>query len=197
MHIAADLSNVMGEFTDYSPHIVLMDIKLPFYNGYHWCSEIRRVSKLPIMFLSSASDNMNIVMAMNMGADDFIAKPFDLEVLTVKIQALIRRSYDFSVGSSVISHKDAILNLTDATINYKDEQIELTKNELKILQTLMENKEKIVSRDDLMAKIWESDDYIDENTLSVNVNRLRKKLKEIGLDDFIMTKKGLGYKLVQ
>ena len=144
VHIAADLSNVMGEFTDYSPHIVLMDIKLPFYNGYHWCSEIRRVSKLPIMFLSSASDNMNIVMAMNMGADDFIAKPFDLEVLTVKIQALIRRSYDFSVGSSVISHKDAILNLTDATINYKDEQIELTKNELKILQTLMENKEKIV-----------------------------------------------------
>ena len=197
VHIATDLSNVMGEFTDYSPHIVLMDIKLPFYNGYHWCAEIRRVSKLPIMFLSSASDNMNIVMAMNMGADDFIAKPFDLEVLTVKIQALIRRSYDFSVGSSVISHKDAILNLTDATINYKDEQIELTKNELKILQTLMENKEKIVSRDDLMAKIWESDDYIDENTLSVNVNRLRKKLKEIGLDDFIMTKKGLGYKLVQ
>lgn len=195
VHIAADLSNVMGEFTDYSPHIVLMDIKLPFYNGYHWCSEIRRVSKLPIMFLSSASDNMNIVMAMNMGADDFIAKPFDLEVLTVKIQALIRRSYDFSVGSSVISHKDAILNLTDATLNYKDEQIELTKNELKILQTLMENKEKIVSRDDLMAKIWESADYIDENTLSVNVNRLRKKLKEIGLDDFIMTKKGLGYKL--
>lgn len=195
VHIAADLSNVMGEFTDYSPHIVLMDIKLPFYNGYHWCSEIRRVSKLPIMFLSSASDNMNIVMAMNMGADDFIAKPFDLEVLTVKIQALIRRSYDFSVGSSIISHKDAILNLTDATLNYKDDQIELTKNELKILQTLMENKEKIVSRDDLMAKIWESDDYIDENTLSVNVNRLRKKLKEIGLDDFIMTKKGLGYKL--
>lgn len=171
------------------------DIKLPFYNGYHWCSEIRRVSKLPIMFLSSASDNMNIVMAMNMGADDFISKPFDLDVLTVKIQALIRRSYDFSVGSSVISHRDAILNLTDATLNYKDEQIELTKNELKILQTLMENKEKIVSRDDLMAKIWESDDYIDENTLSVNVNRLRKKLKEIGLDDFIMTKKGLGYKL--
>lgn len=195
VHIAADLSNVMGEFTDYSPYIVLMDIKLPFYNGYHWCSEIRRVSKLPIMFLSSASDNMNIVMAMNMGADDFISKPFDLDVLTVKIQALIRRSYDFSVGSSVISHRDAILNLTDATLNYKDEQIELTKNELKILQTLMENKEKIVSRDDLMAKIWESDDYIDENTLSVNVNRLRKKLKEIGLDDFIMTKKGLGYKL--
>lgn len=195
VHIISDLSNVMGEFTDYSPHIVLMDIKLPFYNGYHWCSEIRRVSKLPIMFLSSASDNMNIVMAMNMGADDFISKPFDLDVLTVKIQALIRRSYDFSVGSSVISHRDAMLNLADATLNYKNERIELTKNELKILQTLMENKEKIVSRDDLMAKIWESDDYIDENTLSVNVNRLRKKLSGIGLENFIITKKGLGYKL--
>lgn len=195
VHIVSDLSNVMGEFAGYSPNIVLMDIKLPFYNGYHWCSEIRKVSKLPIMFLSSASDNMNIVMAMNMGGDDFIAKPFDLDVLTVKIQALIRRSYDFSVGSSVISHRGAMLNLTYATLNYKDEKIELTKNELKILQTLMENKEKIVSRDDLMAKIWESDDYIDENTLSVNVNRLRKKLKEIGLDGFIMTKKGLGYKL--
>ncbi len=195
VHIISDLSNVMGEFTDYSPHIVLMDIKLSFYNGYHWCSEIRRVSKLPIMFLSSASDNMNIVMAMNMGADDFISKPFDLDVLTVKIQALIRRSYDFSVGSSVISHIDAMLNLADATLNYKNERIELTKNELKILQTLMENKEKIVLRDDLMAKIWESDDYIDENTLSVNVNRLRKKLSGIGLDNFIITKKGLGYKL--
>lgn len=195
VHIVSDLSNVMGEFTDYSPHIVLMDIKLPFYNGYHWCSEIRRVSKLPIMFLSSASDNMNIVMAMNMGGDDFMAKPFDLDVLTVKVQALIRRSYDFSVGSNVIAHRDAMLNLTDATLSYKDEKIELTKNELKILQTLMENKERIVSRDDLMAKIWESDDYIDENTLSVNVNRLRKKLTGIGLDNFIITKKGLGYKL--
>lgn len=172
-----------------------MDIKLPFYNGYHWSRDTESLQTSHYVFIT-ASDNMNIVMAMNMGADDFIAKPFDLEVLTVKIQALIRRSYDFSVGSSIISHKDAILNLTDATLNYKDDQIELTKNELKILQTLMENKEKIVSRDDLMAKIWESDDYIDENTLSVNVNRLRKKLKEIGLDDFIMTKKGLGYKLV-
>lgn len=195
VHIVSDLSNVMGEFLEGSPHIVLMDIKLPFYNGYYWCTEIRKVSKVPIMFLSSASDNMNIVMAMNMGADDFVSKPFDLDVLTVKIQALIRRSYDFSAGSNVISHRDVMLNLTDATLVYKDEKLELTKNELKILQTLMENKEKIVSRDDLMAKIWESDDYIDENTLSVNVNRLRKKLDGIGLDGFIVTKKGLGYKL--
>lgn len=195
VHTVSDLSNVMGEFLECSPHIVLMDVKLPFYNGYYWCTEIRKVSKVPIMFLSSASDNMNIVMAMNMGADDFVSKPFDLDVLTVKIQALIRRSYDFSAASNVISHRDAMLNLTDATLVYKDEKLELTKNELKILQTLMENKEKIVSRDDLMAKIWESDDYIDENTLSVNVNRLRKKLDVIGLDGFIVTKKGLGYKI--
>ena len=133
-----DFNHVMECFVKEQPSIVLMDIGLPFFNGYHWCTQIRNISQVPVIFLSSMSDNMNIVMAVNMGADDFIAKPFDLEVLTVKIQALIRRSYDFSVGSSVISHKDAILNLTDATLNYKDEQIELTKNELKILQTLME-----------------------------------------------------------
>lgn len=190
-----DFQNIIPQFVEFDPQLILLDITLPFFNGYHWCSEIRKLSKVPIVFISSASDNMNIVMAMNMGADDFVTKPFDLEVLTVKIQALIRRSYDFSVGNSVISHRDAMLNLTDATVVYKDKKLELTKNELKILQMLMENKEKIVSRDDLMAKIWESDDYIDENTLSVNVNRLRKKLSGIGLDDFIITKKGLGYKL--
>lgn len=190
-----DFQNIIPQFVEFDPQLILLDITLPFFNGYHWCSEIRKLSKVPIVFISSASDNMNIVMAMNMGADDFVTKPFDLEVLTVKIQALIRRSYDFSVGNSVISHRDAMLNLTDATVVYKDKKLELTKNELKILQMLMENKEKIVSRDDLMAKIWESDDYIDENTLSVNVNRLRKKLLGIGLDDFIITKKGLGYKL--
>lgn len=190
-----DFQNIIPQFVEFDPQLILLDITLPFFNGYHWCSEIRKLSKVPIVFISSASDNMNIVMAMNMGADDFVTKPFDLEVLTVKIQALIRRSYDFSVGNSVISHRDAMLNLTDATVVYKDKKLELTKNELKILQMLMENKEKIVSRDDLMAKIWENDDYIDENTLSVNVNRLRKKLSGIGLDDFIITKKGLGYKL--
>lgn len=192
---ASDFSNVMAEFTHFSPQLVLMDIKLPFYNGYHWCSEIRKVSKVPVIFLSSAADNMNIVMAVNMGGDDFIAKPFDLDVLTVKIQAMLRRSYDFMGQSSMIEHGGAMLNLSEATLSYRDEKIELTKNELRILQVLMENKEKVVSRDTLMTKLWESDSYVDENTLSVNVNRLRKKLESVGLCDFIVTKKGIGYRV--
>jgi len=190
-----DFSQVMAEFADIQPQLVLMDITLPFFNGYYWCGEIRKLSQIPIIFLSSASDNINIVMAVNMGADDFIAKPFDMDVLTVKIQALLRRSYDFAGTSSILEHKGAMLNVTEATLIYEDEKIELTKNDLKILQVLMENKEKVVSRDTLMTKLWESDSYVDENTLSVNVNRLRKKLEAIGLEDFIVTKKGIGYRL--
>lgn len=190
-----DFSQVMAEFVAVQPQLVLMDITLPFFNGYHWCSEIRKVSQVPVVFLSSASDNMNIVMAVNMGADDFIAKPFDMDVLTVKIQALLRRSYDFAGTSSILEHKGVMLNITEATLTYQEEKIELTKNDLKILQVLMENKEKVVSRDTLMTKLWESDDYVDENTLSVNVNRLRKKLESIGIEEFIITKKGIGYRL--
>ncbi len=190
-----NFSEVMQEFATFSPQLVLMDIKLPFFNGYHWCSEIRKISKVPVIFLSSASDNMNIVMAMNMGGDDFIAKPFDLDVLTVKIQAMLRRSYDFAGNSSVLEHKGAMLNLTEAVLFYQEKRLELTKNELRILQTLMENKEKVVSRDELMTRLWEDDSYVDENTLSVNVNRLRKKLESVGLSDFILTKKGLGYRI--
>lgn len=190
-----DFSKVLQEFISFDPQLVLMDITLPFFNGYHWCGEIRKISKIPVVFLSSASDNMNIVMAVNMGADDFIAKPFDLDVLTVKIQAMLRRSYDFTGTSSVLEHKGAMLSLTEATLTYQEEKIELTKNDLKILQVLMENKEKVVSRDTLMTKLWESDSYVDENTLSVNMNRLRKKLEAIGLCNFIMTKKGIGYRL--
>ncbi len=190
-----DFSQVMAEFAAVQPQLVLMDITLPFFNGYHWCSEIRKVSQVPVVFLSSASDNMNIVMAVNMGADDFIAKPFDMDVLTVKIQALLRRSYDFAGTSSILEHKGVMLNITEATLTYQGEKIELTKNDLKILQVLMENKEKVVSRDTLMTKLWESDDYVDENTLSVNVNRLRKKLESIGIEEFIITKKGIGYRL--
>ena len=178
-----------------SPQLVLMDIKLPFFNGYHWCSEIRKVSHVPVIFLSSASDNMNIVMAVNMGGDDFVSKPFDLDVLTAKIAALLRRSYDFAGNSFVLEHKGAILNVSEASISYGEEKMELTKNELHILNTLMENKEKVVTRDTLMEKLWESDNYVDDNTLSVNVNRLRKKLESIGLKDFIMTKKGIGYRI--
>jgi len=190
-----DFDNVLGEFAACDPQLVLLDIRLPFYNGYHWCTQIRQVSKVPIIFLSSVSDNMNIVMAMNMGADDFIPKPFDLEVLTAKVQALLRRSYDFAGSSSMLEHKGMLLNLSDATILYQEQKVELTKNELKILQTLIENKMQVVTRETLMTRLWESDMYVDENTLSVNVNRLRKKLTSIGLEDSILTKKGIGYQI--
>lgn len=190
-----DFSNVVAEFVRFDPQLVLMDITLPFFNGYHRCSEIRKISKVPVIFLSSAADNMNIVMAVNMGADDFIPKPFDLEVLTVKIQAMLRRSYDFAGTGSMLEHKGAILNLNETTLTYQEQKIELTKNEFRILEILMENKEKVVSRETLMTKLWESDNYVDENTLSVNVNRLRKKLEALGLEEFILTKKGIGYRL--
>ncbi len=191
----SDFSNIMAEFTMFAPQLVLIDVKLPFYNGYYWCSEIRKVSKVPIIFISSASENMNIVMAVNMGGDDFIAKPFELEVLTVKIQAMLRRAYDFVGQSIVLEHKGAILNLTETTLIFQKEKIELTKNELKILQILMENKDMVVKRDTIMTKLWENDSYVDENTLSVNMNRLRKKLEAIGLKEFIITKKGIGYRI--
>lgn len=190
---AKDFQNIIPAFTEYDPHMVLMDITLPFYNGYHWCSEIRRISNVPIVFISSASDNMNIVMAMNMGGDDFIAKPVDLSVMMAKIQAVLRRTYDMGGKIPVLEHKGAVLNLGDASLNYNGERIELTKNEFRILQTLMENKGKAVSRDTLMIKLWQMDSYVEENTLTVNVTRLRRKLDAAGLSDFIATKVGLGY----
>lgn len=192
---AEDFSAVLAEFLAFAPQLVLMDIKLPFLNGYHWCAEIRKISTVPIIFLSSAADNMNIVMAVNMGADDFIAKPFDLDVLTVKVQAMLRRTYDFGGEGEVLSHQGVFLYPAEATVSYGEEKLELTKNELRILQTLMEHKEKVVSREHLMEKLWESDSFVDENTLSVNVNRLRKKLDGIGLENFITTKKGIGYRI--
>ena len=191
--IASDFRDVLSEFGEYSPHIVLLDITLPFFGGYHWCQEIRKLSKLPIMFISSASDNMNVVMAMNMGADDFIAKPFDGNVLIAKIQALLRRAYDFTPELQVISHRGLILDTSDGTAVYGSEKIALTKNEYRILLLLMRNRTKTVSREKLMEYLWQTDDFIDENTLTVNVNRLRKKLAAAGLSDFITTKFGVGY----
>ena len=185
--------NVLEEFGAFDPQLVLLDIGLPFYNGYHWCSEIRKISNVPIIFLSSASDNMNIVMAMNMGGDDFITKPYDSNVLIAKIQALLRRTYDFSAAPAVMRHRGATLNMDDATLSYEGEKIDLTKNEYRILQALLEKKGKVVSRDSLMQKLWESDEFVDENTLTVNVTRLRKKLSAAGLEDFITTKVGMGY----
>lgn len=192
---ADNFNDIMHSFAEFEPQLVLMDIKLPAHNGYYWCEKIRKVSKVPVIFLSSASDNMNIVIAMNMGADDFIAKPFDLEVLTAKVRAMLRRSYDFGGQTGILEHNGVILNLSEAVLVYNNYKIELAKNEYKILQILMENNGKVVSRDDLMAKLWESDSYVDENTLSVNISRLRKTLESIGLIGFIMTKKGIGYKV--
>ena len=174
-----DFKRVQEEYTAFDPQLVIMDIILPFYNGFHWCTQIRQISSVPILFLSSASDNMNIVMAMNMGGDDFVEKPFDLNVLTAKIQALLRRAYSFTGQLNVLEYRDVILNLNDAAVTFHGERMELTKNDFKILQ--------------ILERLWESDEFIDDNTLTVNMTRLRKKLESIGICDFIATKKGIGY----
>ncbi|MEG2367496.1 MAG: response regulator transcription factor [Oscillospiraceae bacterium] len=191
--VAANFENVTAEFGDFDPQLVLMDISLPFFNGYHWCAEIRKLSKVPIIFISSASDNINIVMAVNMGGDDFIAKPFDMDVLTAKVQALLRRVYDFTAPPKLLESGGAVLNTADATLSFEGQKTELTKNEYKILQLLMESRGAIVTRDAIMTRLWESDSFVDENTLAVNMTRLRRKLADAGLSDFIVTKKGVGY----
>ena len=192
-HLITNFRNVMAEFVETEPHIVLIDISLPFFNGYHWCSEIRKVSKVPIIFISSASDNMNMIMAMNMGADYFIAKPFDQSLLMAKLQALLRRTYDFASSVPVLEHRGALLHMGDQSLVYENEKISLSKNEYRILLVLMENKGRVVSREKLMEQLWETDCFVDENTLSVNVNRLRKRLESAGLRDYIRTKFGIGY----
>ena len=188
-----DFQNVMSQFGAFDPQLVLMDITLPFFNGYHWCSRIRQVSKVPIIFISSAADNMNIIMAVNMGADDFIAKPFDMSVLMAKINAMLRRTYDFTGISPVLEHRGAVLNTGDNTLTFEGNPIPLSKNEYRILLTLMENKGSVVSRERLMEKLWQTDSFVDENTLTVNVGRLRKKLDGAGLIGFIETRFGVGY----
>ena len=188
-----NFEKITEEVEDFQPDIIIMDIKLPYYNGFYWCAEIRKTSKVPIVFLSSADDNMNIVMAMNMGGDEFIEKPFDLNVLTAKVQALLRRAYSFQGNVNVLEHEGMLLNLNDASLSYKGEKISLTKNEFRILQMLMENAGKIVARDDIIARLGESDEFIDDNTLTVNVARLRKKLENAGMEGRIKTKKGIGY----
>ena len=192
-----EFQDIMKSFQEENPDIILMDLMLPYFNGFYWCEQIRRISKVPIMFLSSASDNMNIIMAVNMGGDDFIPKPFDLSVLTAKVQAVLRRTYDLAGKIPVLEHRGAILNLYDTTLTFEGRKISLTKNEFRILQTLMENKGRLVSRETLMTRLWETDNYIEENTLTVNIARLRKKLEKAGLKDFITTKVGEGYIIQQ
>lgn len=193
--IVKDFSQVMTEFTNQSPSLVLLDISLPFYNGYYWCGEIRKVSKVPVIFLSSANENMNIVMAMNMGGDDFIAKPFHFDVLSAKIQAMLRRAYSFAGQTNLLEHRGVLLNLANASLEVEGNKVELTKNEFRILQILFEHKGETVRREEIMKHLWDGDCFVDDNTLAVNMARLRKKLQEEHLADFILTKKGIGYQL--
>lgn len=195
VYCVEDFNNVVGEFLRYGPQLILMDISLPFYNGFYWCTEIRKLSKVPVIFISSASDNMNIIMAVNMGGDDFIAKPFDFEVLTAKIQAILRRTYSYNDQTSYMEHNGVLFNSLDGTLIYKDMKIELTKNEQRIIQLLYENIGKVVSREQIMKRLWDNDCFVDDNTLTVNMTRLRKKLEDASIENFIHTKKGLGYTL--
>ncbi len=188
-----NFKEVIAQFVQFEPHLVLLDISLPFFNGYHWCSEFRKISKVPIIFISSMCENMNIIMAVNMGGDDFIAKPFDFNILVAKVQALLRRTYSFGGTMNVIEHNGVVLNLSQTTLEYENVKIELTKNEFKIIQILLENVGKAISRDAIMTRLWESDSYIDDNTLTVNVSRLKKRLMDMGLCNFVKTKKGMGY----
>ncbi len=190
-----DFQKVMEEFDSFMPSLVLLDVKLPFFNGYHWCTEIRKVSHVPVVFLSSASDNMNIIMAMNMGADDFIAKPFDMNILIAKIQALLRRTYEMGSDSDFLEYKGLTLHTGDSSVTYQGKKEDLTKNEYRILKILMENKGKIISRDQLMQRLWDTNEFIDDNTLTVNITRLRRTLENLGLKDFIITRKGAGYQI--
>ena len=192
---AVDFSHVEEEFAASGAHLVLLDITLPFYDGYYWCEKLRARGHVPIIFLSSASDKMNVILAMNTGADDFIAKPFDLPVLWAKIRALLRRAYEFGTSETALTVRGARLNTDDATLSYNGRRIDLTKNEYRILLVLMERRGAVVSREALMERLWESDAFVDENTLSVNITRLRRKLEAAGLDGFILTKKGLGYRV--
>lgn len=190
-----DFNNVLGMFGQFMPQLVLMDIGLPFYNGYYWCGEIRKVSQVPIIFISSASDNMNIVMAVNMGGDDFITKPFDLEVLAAKVQAVLRRAYSFHNQTALLEYHGIILNMSDMSLGFQGGKVELSKNEFRILQTLFEHAGQAVTRESIMKKLWDDECFVDDNTLTVNINRLRKKLEGEGIENLIVTKKGIGYQL--
>lgn len=193
--IAGDFQDITGTFRSCDPHLVLMDISLPFFNGYYWCGEIRRISKVPVIFLSSRNENMDILLAINMGGDDYITKPIAMEVLIAKIQAMLRRSYTYYSDAAAVEFCGAFLDIGQSCVKKGDQKTELTKNELKILQVLLENRNTIVSREALMLRLWDSDSFVDENTLTVNVNRLRKTLESIGLESVILTYKGQGYSI--
>ncbi|HEM3669183.1 TPA: response regulator transcription factor [Streptococcus suis] len=191
-----DFQTVLDQIRDFQPHLILLDIGLPFFNGYYWCQEIRKTSRVPIMFLSSHDQPMDIVMAINMGADDYVTKPFEMTVLLAKIQGLLRRTYDFVGEQSLLWFEEISLDLKTMQVSYGQVVEELTRNEFQILRVLFEHGKEVVSREELMRELWNSDIFVDDNTLSVNIARLRKKLAELNLPDVIATKKGVGYGLV-
>ncbi|MGM0942078.1 MAG: response regulator transcription factor [Bacillota bacterium] len=192
--VCNDFENILKVFEKEEPHIILMDINIPSFDGFYWCKKIREISSVPIIFCSSRNSNMDIVMAINNGGDDYIQKPFDSYVLVAKLQAIIRRTYEYKSDSNqIIECKQVILNLSDTAVYHQDQRVELTKNEFEILKTLMENKGKVVTRDRLMKKLWDDDIYVNENTLTVNINRLRSRLEDIGVVNYIVTKRGMGY----
>ncbi|MBD7908576.1 response regulator transcription factor [Sporosarcina gallistercoris] len=188
--------DIMKPFTKSDPQLVIMDIQLPAYDGFHWCREIRAVSNVPILFLSSRDHPMDIIMAMNMGGDDYIQKPFHMDVLLAKIQATLRRAYSYAEledPTDELKWNGTTIDLKRCVIQRDDQEIELTKNEFFILSILVESKDEIVSRDDLIRKLWDDERFVNDNTLTVNVTRLRQKLSELGLEEAIVTKKGMGY----
>lgn len=192
--ILDDFSQVLEIFLKENPHLVLMDINLPVYDGFYWCNKIRDISKVPIIFISSRNTPMDMVMSMNMGGDDFIQKPFYEEVLITKIKALLRRTYSYTeTDATIIEHDGVILNLNNGDVFYGDKKAELTKNEFKILNILMQNKGTVVSREKIMRNLWEDESFVDDNTLTVNITRIRKKLAELGKENYIATMKGEGY----
>lgn len=191
---ASDFENLDKQFLSIKPHLVLLDINLPVYDGFYWCGKFRQLSNVPIIFISSRDQNMDIVMAMNMGGDDFIQKPFSLEVLMAKMNAILRRTYTYQQEAhDFLEHKGLILNISKGTIAYRETEMDLTKNEFQILYLLLKKRETIISRDELMQALWESENFIDDNTLTVNIARLRRKLEELGLPQYIETKKRQGY----
>lgn len=186
--------DVVTGFIQEKPHLVIMDIQLPVYDGFHWCREIRSISKVPIIFLSSRDHPMDMVMAMQMGADDYVQKPFHSDVLIAKIQAVLRRVYSYGEEvSDVKEWNGAVIDLKRGLIRRDEKEVELTKNEFFILSVLVEARDEIVSRDDLIRKLWDDERFVNDNTLTVNVTRLRQKLAELDLEEAILTKKGLGY----
>lgn len=192
--VVEDFNIVFNTFVEFKPHLVLLDINLPTFDGFYWCNKIREVSKVPIIFISSRNTNMDIIMSVNMGGDDFVQKPFSLDVLMAKVNALLRRTYSYTnIEANIIEHDGIILNLKDNDVIYDDKKMDLTKNEFRILYILMKNCGDVVSRDKIMRKLWEDESFVDDNTLTVNINRLRKKLSDIGVKDFIKTKRGQGY----